>query len=448
MKQVRPVTIRNGRLIGMDEVSKGSIRFDDGRIVAVGAIDPQPEDEIVDARGKLVAPALVDYGVFAVDKAASHMGGIARVALMPDQTPPLDYPARVNFIAKSGKPDLWVHPFSAATSGLLGRELSEIALMREAGARGIATGRTWLADSGVMFRLLQYAAMLDEVVIAHAEDGGLAGPAVATAAEMASRQGLPSAPAEAEALAIARDLQLASMAAARLHIRQVTTRVGLDLVRSAKRAGIRVTAGVTPAHFALSELALAGFRSFARLSPPLRTESDRLAVREAIADGTIDVIASGHDPRNVEEKRLPFADAAPGMAGARTLLSLSLELGSRWLGYLATSLADDGHCAGPIARCIVGTIDAGIRCGHRHRRSGRSVDCERCATKRCNQYAFRSPATARSRLPVIQGRRAGSGGCLRRCGARKEKPPGARRGGSKKGFGMQFCLRQIPYQNL
>ena len=326
MKQVRPVTIRNGRLIRMDEVSKGSIRFDDGRIVAVGAIDPHPEDEVIDARGKLVAPALVDYGVFAVDKAASHMGGIARVALMPDQTPPLDYPARVNFIAKSGKPDLWVHPFSAATSGLLGRELSEIALMREAGARGIATGRTWLADSGVMFRLLQYAAMLDEVVIVHAEDGGLAGPAVATAAEMASRQGLPSAPAEAEALAIARDLQLASMAAARLHIRQVTTQAGLDLVRSAKRAGIRVTAGVTPAHFALSELALAGFRSFARLSPPLRTESDRLAVREAIADGTIDVIASGHDPRNVQEKRLPFADAAPGMAGARTLLSLSLSL--------------------------------------------------------------------------------------------------------------------------
>jgi len=168
--------------------------------------------------------------------------------------------------------------------------------------------------------------MLDMVVVAHAEDGGLAGQAAATATEMATRLGLPSAPAEAEALAVARDIALAEMAGARLHLRQVTTAAALDLVRAAKRRGVAVTAGVTPAHFMLSDLALKDFRTFARLSPPLREEADRQAVIEAIGDGTIDVVASGHDPRGPEDKRLPFADAAPGMAGAETLLAMVLTL--------------------------------------------------------------------------------------------------------------------------
>jgi dihydroorotase len=208
----------------------------------------------------------------------------------------------------------------------VGEQMAELALMREAGARGIATGRRWIADSGVMLRLLQYAAMLGLVVVSHAEDGGLAGSAVATAGEMATRLGLPSAPAEAEALAVARDIALAELAGARLHLRQVTTRAALDLVRAAKRRGVAVTAGVTPAHFMLSDLATGDFRTFARLSPPLRSEHDRRAVLEALADGTIDVVASGHDPRGPEDKRLPFADAAPGMAGAETLLAMVLGL--------------------------------------------------------------------------------------------------------------------------
>jgi dihydroorotase len=221
---------------------------------------------------------------------------------------------------------LWVHPLAAATVGLEGRELAEIALMREAGALAIATGRQWIGDSGVMLRLLQYAAMLDLVVVSHAEDAALAGNAAATAGEMATRLGLPSAPAEAEALAVARDLALAEMTGAKLHLRQVTTRAGLELVRAAKTRGVAVSAGVTPAHFMLSDLATFDFRTFARLSPPLRGEDDRQAVREALADGTIDVIASGHDPRGPEDKRQPFADAAPGMAGAETLLAMTLAL--------------------------------------------------------------------------------------------------------------------------
>lgn len=355
MKQPVPLTITNGTLVTPDGLRPGTLRCEGARIVALGDITPHVGDEIIDAQGKLVAPGLVDLGVFAVDKPAFHFGGITRAALMPDQSPPLDHPARIQFLAYSGKPDLWVHPLAAATVGLEGGNLAELALMRDAGARAVATGRHWIADSGVMLRLLRYAAMLDLVVVTHAEDGGLVGEAVATAGMMATRMGLPSAPAEAEALAVARDIALAELAGARLHLRQVTTRAALDLVRAAKRRGVAVTAGVTPAHFMLSDLATAEFRTYARMSPPLREEADRQAVIEAIGDGTIDVVSSGHDPRGPEDKRLPFADAEPGMAGAETLLAMVLTLVRD--GVIDTARAFDLLATRPAA--LLG-VDAGV----------------------------------------------------------------------------------------
>ncbi|GMN03341.1 dihydroorotase family protein [Erythrobacter sp. MTPC3] len=327
MKQMRALTITGGRLVTPGGLIDGAIRLEDGIITSIGAATaPKDGDEVLDAKGKLVAPGLVDLGVFAIDKPAFRFGGITRAALMPDQSPPLDYPSRVNYIAKSGKPDLWVHPLAAATRGLEGSQLAEIALMKDAGARGVATGRGWIADSGVMLRLLQYAAMLDLIVVAHPEDCGLSAGAAATAGEIATRLGLPSAPAEAEALALARDIALAEMSGARVHFRQVTTARGFDLVRAAKARGVSVTCGITPAHFMLSDLATADFRTFTRLSPPLRCEADRQAALAAIADGTVDAISSGHDPCGAEGKRLPFADADPGMAGAETVLAIALGL--------------------------------------------------------------------------------------------------------------------------
>lgn len=322
------LTITNGLIITREgEPVAGGIRCDGDRIVAIGAdVVPQEGDRIEDARGKLITPGLVDLGVFAIDKPALHFGGITRAALMPDQNPPLDRPSTVRYAAQSGKPGLWVHPLAAATRGLDGSDMAEIAMMRDAGAKAVATGRHWIADSGTMLRLLRYCAMLGMTVIAHAEDSGLTGNAVATASEMATRLGLPSAPVEAEALAVARDIALAEMAGAKLHFRQITTRGALDLIRAAQKRGVAVTAGVTPAHFMLSDTALADFRTFCRFSPPLRREDDRKAVIEAIGDGTISVISSGHDPRGPEDKRLPFADAEPGMAGAETLLPLTMNL--------------------------------------------------------------------------------------------------------------------------
>ena len=304
----------------------GNLLVRDGAIAAVGTIELPTDVETVDLKGKLLAPALIDLGVFKVDTAACHAGGIVRVGLMPDQSPILDDPGIVRRAALSGKPQLWVHPLAAATRALDGTDLAEMAINADAGARAVATGRSWIADSGVMRKVLAYARDCGLTVISHAEDGGLTTGAVATEGETAMRLGLSAAPAIAEALAIARDLMLAEETGARIHFRQVTTAAGLELVRAAKRRGVKVTCGITPAHLLLSDIAISDFRSFAHVSPPLRAEEDRKAALAAVADGTIDVIASGHDPRGPEEKRLPFADSMPGMSGAETLLALALGL--------------------------------------------------------------------------------------------------------------------------
>ena len=297
----------------------------DRLIENVGGAVPA-DARVIDCTGRQLAPGLIDAGVFAADAAACLAGGITRVVLMPDRSPPLDDPALIVFAQRIGKPDVWVHPLAAATRGLAGLELAEIGLCMEAGAVGCATGRAGIADSGVMHRLLLYARGFDMVVVTHAEDDGLTGDAVATEGEFATRMGLPAAPAFAEAMRVARDLRLAEATGCRLHIRQVTTAESIGLVRDAKARGMQVTCGVTPAHWLLGEQSVTGYRTFARLSPPLRHDDDRRAVMAGIADGTIDVIASGHDPRTQEDKRLPFADAAPGMTGAETLLALALTL--------------------------------------------------------------------------------------------------------------------------
>lgn len=322
---VTPLHIVNALLVDGDTPRPGSLLAVGGRIAAIDPTELPDGTETVDAKGQWLAPGIIDLGVFATDKPAFHFGGITRAALMPDSGP-LDGAGLVERAAKGGKPDLWVHPIAAATKGLEGRELAEIGLMKQAGARAIATGRARIADSGVMRRVLSYAASLGLVTIIHAEDEGLTAGAVATDGEMATRLGLASAPAIAEAIAIARDLALVEETGAPVHFRQVTTARGLALVREAKAKGLPVTCGITPAHLLLSDTAIGDFRTFARLSPPLRSEDDRHACLAAIADGTIDVLASGHDPRGPEDKRLPFAEAQPGMAGAETLLALGLNL--------------------------------------------------------------------------------------------------------------------------
>jgi dihydroorotase len=318
----------NARLIlpNQDDPQLGSVLTSGDIISEVGEVTDSNDSQNIDCNGKILAPGIVDLGVFAIDKPAFHFGGITRAALMPDQNPILDMPAMVKHLASEGKPDLWSHPIAAATKGLAGLELAEIGLMQLAGAKAVATGRQWIADSGVMLKLLQYCQSLDITVIVHSEDAGLTCNAVATAGETATRLGLSSAPSSAEALSISRDIALVRETGAKVHFRQVTTKQGLNLIREAKFDGLPVSCGITPAHLFLSDIAVSDFRTFARLSPPLRSETDRQACLEAIKEGVIDVISSGHDPRGPEDKRLPFAEAKVGMAGAETLLALSLNL--------------------------------------------------------------------------------------------------------------------------
>ena len=321
-----PLAILNGRLVRGKEVVDGGVLIKNRQISAIGRFEIPSNANIIDAKGSLVAPGLVDLCSFAIDIPAFVAGGITRAGLMPDQSPPLDHAALIQRAAQAGKPHVWISPIAAATRGLEGLELAELGLMKAAGATAIATGRRWIADSGVMYRLMAYAAALDLLVISHAEDNGLVGNAVATDSEIATRLGLASAPARAEAIAVARDIALAEETGARIHFRKLSTAAAFELVRAAKARGLRVTCGTTPAYLLLSDLAIGNFRTFTRLSPPLREEADRQATLAALADGTIDVLCSGHDPQGPEAKRLPFADAAPGMAGAETLLALSLGL--------------------------------------------------------------------------------------------------------------------------
>lgn len=313
--------LKGGKLVDATRERVGDLVIDGDRIGGTS-----PSGETIDVSGKIVLPGIVDLGVFAVERGASSAGGITRVALMPDQSPPLDDPGLVQRAALAAKPALWVHPLAAATKGLAGSELAEYALMARAGAKAVATGRRWIADSGVMQKVMAYAASLNLTVITHAEDGGMTGTAVATSGETATLYGLPSASSVAEPMAVARDLALVEQTGARLHFRQVTTAAALDLIRGAKRRGLSVTCGIAPTHLLLNDMAVGDYRTYARLSPPLRAESDRHACIEALRDGTIDVLCSAHDPRGPEAKRLPFADAEPGASGAETLLTLGLGL--------------------------------------------------------------------------------------------------------------------------
>lgn len=323
----RMIALRNAMLVcPIRGVSHGGVLIANDHIAATGLIDVPGDAQTIDCAGLMLAPAIVDLGVFAIDVPAFHAGGIVRVGLMPDQSPVLDDPGVVQRAALIGRPGLWIHPIAAATRGLAGKDLAEMAINRDAGARAVGTGAGWIADSGVMRKVLAYANDLGLVVVAHAEDSGIAAGAVATAGETATRMGLASAPSLAEPLAIARDLMLAEETGAALHVRTVTTAAGFDLVRAAKRRGVRVTCGITPAHLLLSDIAMSDFRTFAHISPPLRQEDDRRAALAALGDGTIDVLCSAHDPHGPEEKRLPFGDSAAGMAGAETLLALGLGL--------------------------------------------------------------------------------------------------------------------------
>jgi len=321
----------NARLIdpasGLDET--GGLLAIDGRIAEVGAQFDIPDDaERIDCGGHVLAPGIVDMRSFAVDAASALAGGITTVVLMPDQSPPLDSAAMIEYVAKPDPAGLCprVRPMGAATRDLEGGGMAELGLMSEAGAVGFTDGRKAIADALVMRRLLEYARELGRPIMQHAEESSLAADGAMNEGETATRLGLPGIPSTAEAIMIERDVHLARLTGGRVHVAQVSASLSLDVLRKAKASGVSVTCGASPQHFILNETAVGDYRTFAKVSPPLRGEADRAALAAAIAEGLIDVLCSGHEPRDQDAKRLPFSEAAPGIVGYETLLPLALNL--------------------------------------------------------------------------------------------------------------------------
>ncbi|MEJ1158807.1 dihydroorotase [Prosthecomicrobium sp. N25] len=341
-----PVVFRNARIVdpSRDLDAVGTVVVAGGRILAAGpeALNQgTPEGaEVVEAEGLVVAPGLVDARVFigepghehreslATASRAAAAGGVTTLVTMPDTDPVIDDPALVDFILRRARDDarVRVHPMAALTKGCLGQEMSEIGLLGEAGAIAFTDGRRSIANANVMRRCLTYARDFGALIVHHVEEPTLAGSGVVNAGEFATRLGLPGIPREAETIMLERDMRIVGLTGGRYHAAQISTSDSVEIVRRAKDRGLDVTCGVSVNHLCLNEMDIGTYRSFLKLSPPLRAEDDRIAVVDALADGTIDFVVSSHDPQDVETKRHPFAESADGAVGLETLLPAALRL--------------------------------------------------------------------------------------------------------------------------
>ena len=341
-----PLALLAARLIdtGADRVVAGGVLIEDGLIRAYGpdvtAGNLDATTRIIACAGDLVGPGLVDMGVFVGEPGAEHRetiatataaaaaGGVTTLLTSPDTNPPVDDPAVVDFLLRRARDTGRVRllPAAALTKGLRGEDLAEIGLLREAGAWAFTDGAHCLRNARTLRRAMTYARDFDVLVMPFAQDGDLAGDGVMNEGELATRLGLPGIPAEAEAIVLDRDMRLVALTGVRYHAPRVTTRLSLDVIRRAKAAGLPVTCGTSINHLALNESDICDYRTFLKVSPPLRGEEERLALVAAVADGTIDAIVSDHDPQDVETKRLPFAEAAFGAVGVQTMLPAALRL--------------------------------------------------------------------------------------------------------------------------
>lgn len=344
---MKPLVLKNARIIDpsrhLDEV--GTIIIgDDGRILASGvdALNQgHPEGaEIRDARGLVAAPGLVDARVFVGEPGAEHRetifsasraaaaGGVTSFIMMPDTDPVLDDIALIEFVLKTARDKALVniHPAAALTRGLKGEEMTEIGLLKQAGAVSFTQGRHGLADTQVLRRAMTYAREFGAVISLEARDPYLAVNGVMNEGLFASWLGLAGAPREAELIPLERDLRIAALTKAAYHAAKISVPESVEAVRVARNRGANATCAVSINHLSLNENDIGEYRTFFKLSPPLRTEDDRQAMVDALANGTIDIIVSSHDPQDVDTKRLPFGDAADGAIGLETMLAAALRL--------------------------------------------------------------------------------------------------------------------------
>ena len=343
-----PIAYVNARLLdpasGLD--SLGGVVVSDGAIADFGhhlarasALGTQGL-EAFDCKGACLAPGLVDMRTqlrepgeehketFASASEAAAAGGVTSMVSLPNTKPVIDDAALVESIARRARETsrVKIYTYAAVTRGLGGREITEMGMLTEAGALGFTDGTQAIADAQLMRRALSYARAFGRAIIQHAEEPALAQGGCVTEGEIATRLGLPGITPAAEVMMIERDLRLVEITQGRYHVAHVSTAAGVEAIRRAKARGLPVTADTAPPYFALNEIAVGDYRTFAKVSPPLRSEDDRQAVIQGLKDGTIDAIASDHAPHDQDSKRLPFAQAASGMIGLETLLPISLDL--------------------------------------------------------------------------------------------------------------------------
>jgi dihydroorotase len=333
--------LTNARLIdpetGTD--APGALTLSGGLIAARDA-GPPPGAEVIDCAGLCLAPGIVDWGVkigepgerhresFKSAGAAAAAGGVTTIVARPDTSPAIDTPETLEFVtrrAAEASPVRILH-MAALTKGRDGREMTEIGFLRDAGAVAFTDAFRPVADSKVLARALAYARGLGALVVGHPQDPALSAGAAATAGKFAALKGLPAVHPIAERIGLERDLALVEMTGARYHADQITTAAALPALARARAVGLDVTAGTSIHHLTLNEFDVGDYRTFFRLTPPLRSEDDRMALVEALAEGLIDVIGSFHTPADEEEKRLPFEEAAPGAVGLQTILPAALRL--------------------------------------------------------------------------------------------------------------------------
>jgi dihydroorotase len=341
---VSRLLFRRARLLdpasGLD--TTGDLLVEGERIAALdGDLAAMWRDaEIVDAAGLCLAPGLIDMRVQLREPGAEHLesiesggraaaaGGVTTMVALPNTEPPVDDVSVVEFLARRAREVRLakVHTYAAATKGLAGCHLTEMGLLAANGALGFTDGVKAVADALVMRRVLSYARSFDLLVLQHPEEPSLASAGEVNEGEVATRLGLAGITPAAEVMMVERDLRLVEITGARYHAAHVSTAAAIEAIRQAKARGLLVTCDTAPPYFVLNETAIGDYRTFAKLSPPLRSEWDRRAVIEGLRDGTIDTIASDHAPWDQDSKRLPFSSAAYGIVGLETLLALSLEL--------------------------------------------------------------------------------------------------------------------------
>lgn len=333
---------KNARLLDpaseMDRL--GDILLQGDQIAEIGENLIAPEAaKTIDCDGKCICPGLIDMRVFVGIPGADYRdtventgesaaaGGVTTVCVQPVTDPIIDDMGRVEFLAsRTKKAQVNFIPFPAITKQLAGKEMTEIGLMSKSGVKAFTDGNESVANPALMTRVLRYAAMFDALIIQHLAVPELSNSGCMNAGALATRLGLPGIPTAAETIMLERDVRLLKSNPCRYHAAQVTCQDSIEVVAAAKRAGLPVTAGVAVPHFSLNEYAIEEYRTFTKLSPPLRGEDDRVAVLEALKDGTIDVIVSGHDPEDPESKRVPYQEAEAGVVGLETMLPVSLEL--------------------------------------------------------------------------------------------------------------------------